>query len=221
MMLLPTLREIQDYTHDVEKKQVRCDLTYCPRCGKPASFKLHDRRKRTYLVLVNRLVKTIRSLLARWKCQRCRQSFTLYPPFALRQKRYLSEEILRRAERYVARDRESYRSAVKIDGMAVFHEGSGEKIDERSLAHSTLYRWLGTLGSMAESCRRALGLIREKAPGSEVFRRILPIAVWKYRSEARRRVLGDCRRFLVAEGEFRQIFGISIFPRLATLCRWH
>jgi hypothetical protein len=220
-MLLPILQEIQDYTHAVEKKQVRCDLPCCPRCRRAASFKLHDRRKRTYLVVVERLVRTVHSLLSRWKCEHCSKRFTLYPPFALRGKRYLREEIFRRAERYLEQDRESYRGAVKDQSMAVFHEGSGEVIEERMLAHSTLYRWLVFLASMTETCRRALRLIREKAPSSEIFRRILPIAPWKYRSDERRQVLGQVRRLLVAEGEYQRLFGISIFPRLATISAWH
>lgn len=219
-MLLPILEEIQSYTRAVEKKEVQCDLPSCPCCREPASFKLHDRRRRTYLVVIERLVRTVLSLLSRWKCECCGETFTLYPSFALPRKRYLREEIFRRAGRYVEGDHESYRKAVKVDGLPVFHEGAGSKIDERSLAHTTLYRWLSSLGRLAETCRSALGLIREKAPSSEVFRKILPMAPWKYRSDERRRTLGDSRRLLLAEGEFRRLFGISIFPRLATVSGW-
>jgi len=219
-MLLPILEEIQSYTRAVEKKEVQCDLSSCPRCGERASFKLHDRRRRTYLVVLERLVRTVLSLLARWKCERCGETFTLYPSFALPAKRYVREEIFGRAGRYVDGDHESYRKAVKVDGLAVFHEGTGEEIDERSLAHTTLYRWLRLFSSLASTCRKALGLIREKAPTSDVFRKILPIAPWKYRSEERRGVLGECRRLLVAEEEFRSLFGVSIFPRLATVSAW-
>lgn len=220
MMLLPILEEIQSYTRAVEKKEIQCDLACCARCGEPASFKLHDRRRRTYLVRVERLVHTVLSLLTRWKCERCAKSFTLYPSFALPRKRYVRQEVFRRAGRYLEEDQESYRKAVKVDTMAVFHKGQGKEIDERSLAHTTVHRWIGFLSSLQRTCRQALRLLREKSPSSEVFRKILPIAPWKYRSDERRRVLQDSRRLLVAEGEYRSLFGISIFPRLATLCGW-
>lgn len=219
-MLPPMLEEIQRYTRAVERKEIECDLACCPRCQEPASFTLHDRRRRTYLVVVERLVHTVVSLLTRWKCRRCKASFTLYPDFALPRKRYLKDEILRRAERYGEEDQESYRKAVKVRGLAVFYKGRGKEIDERSFAHTTLHRWLGSFSSLEATCRKALGLIREKAPRSGIFRKILPIAPWKYRSEGRRRVLGKCRRLLLAEGEFRSLFGVSIFPRLATVCSW-
>ena len=219
-MLLPILEEIKRYTRAVQKKEIQCDLACCPRCGEPASFKLHDRRSRTYLVVAERVVNTVLSLLGRFKCGRCEETFTLYPPFALPRKRYVRQEVFCRAERYVEDDHESYRKAVKVDAMAVFHESRGGEIDERSLAHTTLYRWLTSLGSLALTSRRALELVRQKAPDSGVFRKILPIAERKYRSEGRRRMLGDSRRVLVVEREFRTLFGLSIFPRLATTCAW-
>lgn len=219
-MLLPILEEIQSYTRRVERKEIQCDLPACPRCGEPASFKVHDRRHRTYLVVVERLVKKVLSLISRWRCELCGDRFTLYPPFALPRKRYLREEIFRRAGRYLEEDRESYRSAVTVEGLAVFHEGEGEEIDERSLAHTTLWRWLSSLGRLPETCRRAFGIIREEAPSSGIFRKIVPVAPWKYRSDARRRLLAESLRLLLCEAEFRRLFGFSIFPRLATSCAW-
>ena len=219
-MLLPILEEIKRYTRAVQRKEVQCDLSCCPRCREPASFTLHERRRRTYLVVVERLVKRVLSLLARWKCGRCGETFTLYPSFALPKKRYLRQEVFCRAERYVEGDHESYRKGVKVDDMAVFYESGGDGIDERSLAHTTLYRWLTSLSSLLETSRTALGLVRQKAPGCGIFRNVLPITPRKYRSQERRRLLGDSRRLLLVEEEFRSLFGLSVFPRLATACAW-
>lgn len=219
-MLLPILEEIQRYTCAVAKKEVHCDLESCPRCGKRSSFKLHDRRERTYLVRLERLVKTVLSLLSRWKCVRCGETFTLYPDFALPGKRYLKDEILERSRRYVEEEGESYRSAVKVSGLGIFHEGQDGEIDERSLAHTTLYHWLALSAALKTTAREALRLLREKSPRSRIFREIRPIAPWKYRSEKRRELLGETRRLLLAEGEYRALFGLSIFPRLATACAW-
>lgn len=215
-MLPPILKEIQRYSRAVERNEIHCDLPCCPRCGQQAVFKLHDRRKRTYLVVLERFVKKVLSLLTRWKCEACRETFTFYPPFALARKRYLRQEVLERARRYLAEDQESYRKTAKHGGLPLFYEADEQKIDERSHSHTTAHRWLTFLGSLTETCLQAGRLLREKAPSSEIFRGSLSPPPWKYRSEARRELLGSAWRLLSLEVEYRRHFGRSIFPRFAT-----
>lgn len=221
--MLPNLLEVmENYSKEVEEKKVTCDVEACLRCGKRArDFRLHDRRKRTFLWAFERLVRKVAVWLARWKCLICGETFTLYPPFALPYKRYVTETVSKLTERYLENDELTYRKAVLQGGMPVFHAGEKEEaIDERTLRHSTLYRWLALFGALERTRREALRLIRSKSPGSGVFRKILPIAPWKYRSSERRKVLQHARALLVREEEYRALFGASIFPRLATLCSW-
>ncbi len=223
-MLTPIAEAIQNYSRLVEEGRVGCEVDLCLRCGKrPEAFRLHDRRKRTFLYLVERLVQKARGLLTRWKCLLCNQTFTIYPAFALPFKRYVAETVCERAQRYVEEDQLSYRQAVLQNGMPVFYSGdTGDQaaVDERTLQHSTLYRWLALFAALGRTRRETLRLIRSQSPSSGVFRKILPIAPWKYRTPERRRVLQDSRQLLVAEQEYRVLFGVSIFPRLATLCAW-
>jgi len=131
------------------------------------------------------------------------------------------KEVLRFSERYVTEDQTSYRKAATEGGLAVFYDGGEEgKIDDRQFAHTTLHRWFPFLGSLKRTARDALRLIREKTPGSGIFRKILPVPPWKYRSEERRQVLFHGRRLLQVESEFRALFEVSFFPRFATACRW-
>jgi hypothetical protein len=221
-MVAEPLEEIHAHTQAVASGTVPCDVTTCLRCGKrPAAFCLHDRRKRIFLVILDRLVHEILSLLPRWKCPLCERTFTTYPAFAVPRKRYVRKEIIRFSERYVSEDRTSYRKAATEQGLPVFYDGGEEgKIDERQFAHTTLHRWFPFLGSLKRTARDALRLIREKTPCSEIFRKILPVPPWKYRSEERREILIASRRLLQVEAEFRALFENSLFPRFATACRW-
>jgi len=221
-MLPKILSEMESYSSAVEKRSITCSVETCLRCGKQAGdFRLHDRRQRTFLVVVARLVKKVMVWLARWKCLLCGATFTLLPPFALPFKRYVTETVTRLSESYLEKDELTYRKAVLDDGMPVFHESKeAGAIDERSLRHSTLYRWLALFGALERTRREALRLVRQKSSSSGVFRKILPIPPWKYRTEERRKVLAHARQLLVAEAEYRALFDTSIFPRVATLSAW-
>jgi hypothetical protein len=221
-MIAGIREEIQKYSKAVEEKSIQCDVEFCLRCGgKPDEFSLHDRRKRTLLFLVDRLVQKTICLLPRWKCPRCGKTFTLYPLFMLPFKRYVIETVFERSERYLEEDPTSYRKAVRENGLSVFYESASEgKIDERQLAHSTLYRWLTFFSGLKETLAEALRIMKSKSPGSGIFRTIFPIPSWKYRSEERREALQTCLRLILAESDFQKIFSFSIFPRLATSCRW-
>jgi hypothetical protein len=216
------LEEVQSYTDSVRKGEVHCGVSTCPTCGEaPCEFKLHERRKRTFLVVVERLVHKVLSLLPRWKCPLCKTSFTLYPDFALPRKRYVRQSVSRLSRRYLDNDRTSYRKAVKEQGLPVFYDAESEgTIDERTLAHSTLHRWLTFYSSLKRTLGEALRLVKAKSPGSGIFREVRPVAPWKFQSEERKRALDTSKRLFRAEREYQEIFKISIFPRLATSCRW-
>jgi hypothetical protein len=221
-MIPGILEEIQIYTESVRKGKIHCGVKICRTCGKaPCEFKLHERRKRTFLVVLERLVHRLPSLLPRWKCPLCKGSFTLYPDFALPRKRYVRQSVFQFSQRYLDEDRTSYRKAAKEQGLPVFYHGESEKtIDDRTLAHSTLHRWLTFFASLTRTVREALRLVKAKSPGSGIFRKILPVPPWKFQSEERKRALDTCQRLFAAEREYRAIFEISIFPRLATSCCW-
>lgn len=221
-MVADPLEEIQAFTKAIERGEVSCDVDACLRCGaRPASFSRHDASKRIFLVVIGRLVHKVLSVLLRWKCPLCKKTFTTYPAFALPRKRYLRKDVLHFSARYVTEDRTTYRKAATEGGLGVFYNGADEgKIDERQFAHTTLHRWFPFLGSLRRTVRDSLRLIREKVPGSGIFRRILPVPPWKCRSEERRQVLSATRRLLEVECEFQALFSTSLFPRFATACRW-
>jgi hypothetical protein len=198
-------------------------------------FRRHETRPRTFLVVVRDLVYTILSVITRWKCRECQRTFTWYPAFAVPHKRYVLPVILERCRAYAERDEQSYRKGVQERGRPVFHEQpqgeqitadstEEEKASERvpALAHTTLYRWVSTLGAWAHVLRRAWNLIQQRRPWAGVFREVagFRVASGKFRSRARRRVLHACRSLCVTEAVYGEAFGVSMFPHLATACGW-
>ena len=222
MLSHPLLQVIHDHTHAVRSGRVRCELEICPRCSQaPDVFKIHERRKRTFRVVVERLVHCVSSLLVRWKCGLCKQTFSECPAFALPYKRYVREVVLDFGRFYLNDDSTSYRKAVRVEGLPVFYDGEPDGVvDERVLSASTLQRWLGFLGRLEHTLRSALRLIRSASPRCDLFRRAQPVVSWKYRSLERRRRLQVGLSLMVAEASFQSLFATSIFPGLATHERW-
>ncbi len=214
-----TRAEIEKYSDDVLRNKVRCQLPPCSACGtSPEGFRRHEARPRTFHILWETVVQTIRCLVIRWRCPGCRKSFTQQPPFAFPRKRYTRESILDLSARYVEDPAATYRATVSTDeGMEIFHASC-----DKSLAHSSPYRWISCLGGLREILRTAQDLILQKDPVSTVCRDLaaIEIPVRKYVKAARGSVLKRCRQILHLEGRFRKTFGASIFPLVATRCAW-
>jgi hypothetical protein len=221
--MIPDLIDaIHRYTEAVRRREVKPTCNLCPRCHEePDEFRLHDRRERSFLVVAGRVVKRVISLLSRWKCTLCKLTFILYPPFALPRKRYVRDCVFELAEWYLDDDELSYREAVEVEGMPVFRDRRDDgSIDERSLSHSTLYRWLPCFCLFSATFAEAMRLLRVSAAPTDLFRKVFAVAPRKYRSEERRSVLAAALRALSSEREYHVLFGRSIFPELATACAW-
>lgn len=233
------VQAIRAYEQDVLHHRVRPKLRQCPRCecwaNAPAFFRLHEIRRRTFRAVVPGLVYTILSLITRWKCARCRRTFTWHPAFAMPHKRYVLPVILDRSQAYVETDEQSYRQGVREQGQPIFHEQpEPERITAASseedkakecvpaLAHTPRYRWVSTLGALRHTLRRAWSLIKQARSDRGVVRDLagFQAAPGKFRSQARRRILHACRSLCATEGVYAGIFGASIFPHLATPCGW-
>lgn len=192
MALSPTIDAVRAYQTESSNGQFRCDLTRCPHCGTTRKsgmpFHRHTVRERDLRVTVRRLVYRFVVKLARWRCPVCRTTFTNYPPFMLRHKRYALPEMRARAARYVQDDGLSYRRAVTESSMPIFHgeigvADSGSSEHKRNseaipiLSHTTLFRWVTTLG------------IRLPPSAVEKEEHVAP---QKSRTPARKRLLAAC-----------------------------
>ena len=207
------LEKIKAHEQEVRATKQPFDLHICSNCKEAhRSFKPHQKRNRLFLIIMGSIVHRIRSLLGRWKCLLCGATFTYYPDFAIPHKHYVKEKILELSRRYVEDEDKSYRKVASNNGFPIVHETS-----ERYFDHTTVWRWVGYIGSLEQRLSKGLKLIREKSPSSKIFRQIHPINPRKYRSEARRKLLDRCMRMYILEDEFKKVFNASIFTELATL----
>lgn len=150
-----------------------------------------------------------------WKCPTCGRAFTDYADFALPNKRYITPEILSRSrEKYMEDPDATYEKASRSNGMATLYEGpAGES--GRCLRPSTIWRWLGYLGSLKETLRHSLQMIRGRDPESDLHRRTIPIPERKYQSRQRRQRLQLAWRLCLTDDTFRKFWGTSLFHDFA------
>lgn len=221
------LQQVKSYERQVFRNPIQCPFQICPRCHAPdPKFKPHAIISRIYQVIVEDEVHTIDSVIIRMKCLICCLTFRLYPDFAVPYKRYVLPNIMDLSERYLEDDGQTYRKSVTEDNAEFYHQQeSGKKISV--LAHSTLYRWITSLSELVQTMACALSLINKKDPATGIFRILaaLKIPRKKYRSEARKTKLWECRALLRVEKEFVRLFSwgtknISVFTDFATLLNW-
>ncbi len=186
-------------------------MRQCPCCGYESNseffFRRHALRHRYLLVIADGMIYRIQIFLPRWKCPSCNCTFTDYPPFVIPYKHYTLWQMREHAHRYVLSNQVNYRQEVTASGTPLFYAdgqvataeaSEWEKENEAvpAMAHSTLYRWITTLGSSNNLSQEAL----EHMGGSKLPPRQQPqtqdasaITPQKYRSQARKMVLEACR----------------------------
>lgn len=140
------------------------------------------------------------------------------PTFVLPYRRYASSSLLPLALGYLQQDRLSYQRAVAPRGCVIGYvtPREQEKIDERALHRSTLWRFLLFLGMQTTALQLGLQVWSEHDPLSTVHRFVGAVAPHKYRSEQRQQILFTARRLLHLIDCWDRTFAESFFPRFAT-----
>lgn len=198
------------------KTQYRPKGEYCERCRKkPEHFRRHERRSRKLRVIAGQTVLYVLVWLLRWKCSECEQTFTEYPDFIARHKRYAVHQMQDLGKKYVTTMDTTYEETVREEGKAISHVGEGDELIDHFLAGSTVWRWLGYWGNQEELLSEALDMIAKKCPESMALREMQPVQPNKYRSERRRIALETFLRMFSASVEFLKLFGQKIFPGFA------
>lgn len=119
---------------------------------------------------------------------------------------------------YLEQDQTSYQRAVAPGGRPIGYitaEGQ-EKIDERALHRSTLWRLLLFLGGQAAALQAGLRLWSEHEPLTTMHRFLGAVAPHKHRSQQRGEMLRTARRLLHLIGRWGRAFAEPFFPRFAT-----
>lgn len=217
------LQKVKEYEHQILGSSYLCLYSQCPKCNQEVDlFKRHEIRSRIFQTLGQNEVARLRSLISRWKCLVCGQTFTFYPEFALPYKRYVLPSIMDRCREYLEDDSQTYRRAVTSDNAEFYHQESSEDGSWPVLAHSTLHRWITSLSGLLQTMRSALEHIKQKAPHTGIFRKMAALRIpgKKFRSPHREKQLLRCCRLLLVHDKFIQIFSTSIFPKFATMSNW-
>lgn len=206
---------ITAYGCDAKAGRIACSVEACPQCGGvPDRFLPNGVRKRLFLVFAE-VVCRVWSHLTRWRCPLCRQTFTLYPDFALPFKRYPAPFVLERCAGYASDAARTYREGVREEGMPISHADADAGTE---LSASTLWRWVGTLGGLSEAEPWLLELIKQKDPSTLLFRALAGVRIraGKYRSEGRRELLAGCWRLALVAAEHVRLFAVSVFTEFGT-----
>ena len=140
------------------------------------------------------------------------------PTFLLPYRRYASTSLLPLARDYLEQDRLSYQRAVAPRGRVIGYvtPPDQEKIDERALHRSTLWRFLLFLGAQTVALQAGLQLWSQHDPLSTIHRFAGAVAPHKYRSQQRSEILRTARRLLHLIDRWNAAFTESFFPRFAT-----
>jgi hypothetical protein len=119
------------------------------------------------------------------------------------------------AANYLESEDMTYRQAVMVDNSA-----PGYPQTERTLAPTTIHRWITTLGRLTKTCRTALSLLLQENPISSICRVLARIIIpkRKFKTHHRKKQLIGCRQLLMIETIFKATFNTSIFTKLATRC---
>lgn len=212
-----TTEEIIQHREQVRRSQNRCPVRICPKCQeKSDSFIRHDKKSRKFRVVIEQLIHVVLGLLTCWKCPECGKCFMGYPPFAIPYKRYTIPTICAFSQRYVENDAMTYRKLIEETPLL------SSTCPEWELAHSTIHRWISTLGRLNTTMNKAQDFILQAEPASTICRDLagLTVPARKYLSESRKTLLLACTRLMEIENRFSRLFGVSIFHQLATNCAY-
>jgi transposase-like protein len=217
MTKTPEMDNIKAYLKKVEKNQISPqNLPDCARCSLEAHyFKLHGYRERCFLIIVGMTVQPEYAPLVRFRCPACNKTVTYSPDFALPYKHYTRQSILGFAENDLTSETATYQQAVMIE-----HEVPGYPGGEKTLAPSTIHRWITSVSQLIHTRQNALNLICQESPCTTACRDLaqLTVAACKYKSQARKNCLLGGLRLLVVENFFKVTFNLSIFTNLAISC---
>jgi len=209
--------EISEYSEKVRRNENPFPVCCCPKCqAKPDFFIPHDKKTRKFRVIIDQVIHIENGLLTMWKCPECGKCFMGYPPFAMPYKRYTVPTIRAFTQRYVEDDAMTYRRL--INETPILSSTS----PEWELNHSTIHRWVSTLGWMDQTVAIAQDLVLQKDPASTICRELagLTIPARKYIRETRKNLLLTCRRLVKIEKQFFSLFHVSVFHQLATGCAY-
>jgi hypothetical protein len=164
------------------------------------------------------MVRSEKGFLLRWKCPGCNRTATDYPDFALPYKRYTLPTIQAFSQAYVENPSLTYRGLVDNCPLLYETKSGAEPGLEPMMEHSTIHRWISTLGGYFRLVQNATDLMLQADPTTPLCRDLagLTVSPRKYMSAIRKQVLLTCFQLVTIAPRYRSGFQVSLFPMLAT-----
>jgi hypothetical protein len=125
------------------------------------------------------------------------------------------------AREYLEQDTRSLQQVVAPRGRVIGYvtPADQQRIDERALHRSTLWRFLAFVGAQVTALQSGLQLWSEQEPLSTLHRFLGAVAPHKFRSPPRGECLRTARRLLHLLDRWDRTFHEPFFPRFATRSR--
>jgi hypothetical protein len=122
------------------------------------------------------------------------------------------------AASYVEHGERSYRETASPGGRVRGYQtpANAPAIDERALAHSTIWWMLTWLGAQLAALATGRQLVQQRNPSSTGHRFLGAVAPHKFRSRQRELLLRRSRQLLHLRAEWEELFPEKFFPRFAT-----
>ena len=209
------LARIQAYEACLSEDPAAVFPPCCPACQEPGCLRKHEFRRRGFWFRMGNEVKRVASFVLRVACTRCGKPSTVLPGFARPHGRYVLGDVVDASDRYLLDGTATYESAARHGGRPVFHDADGA-----CLARSTVHRWVGFLGSLVALLGHATGVLRDADPAFSPAAEMIPISPRRYRTEARRELLGRAQQLLRVRSRLWRAMGCEPFPRIATAAAW-
>ncbi len=186
-------KEIEEYTDDIIKKNIRtqpktCSNSFCNILT--PLFTFHQCRARIFKFTVSFVVQMYSSVITSWKCVACGKFTSYYPSFAAPLKQYTIPEMQFRSEKYLKDKDVSYRTVVSNNNSGRIRYGNKQtgKPDDRELAHTTVFRWLPFFTKEEESFSFSKTILKLDE-SNDIYKRPYIVFDNKYQSEKKHAIL--------------------------------
>ncbi len=206
-------RSAKDRIAEYQQQAANLELSYtkCPKChGSSAGFTSHETRFRKLQIIEGNVIHAFLVTLFRWKCLFCKATFTDYPPFMTRYKRFANEDVVDFCQTYLMKHTATYRSISNPDACGIVY--SREPEQDKRLSHSTLWSWLTFLGALKKPLQKMLRFVTEKDPSSQAHRLNWIIHPRKYRSKPRSSCLYTALHLIFVMPIYRNSIQGDLFP---------
>jgi hypothetical protein len=160
----------------------------CQHCGFVGNQKFVGDILRKVRYLENYRVNIVNIFVGLWRCPNCRRCFRFLPKYIERFKRFVKENHLKLARRYLTQNKLSYLRVAETD------HGRPQVYEQRdgALSRTSIWRWVGMYGDVFNSLLVKFAVAGRSPPAHSPV--VFP--PWKYKKPERKVLLGKAHQVI-------------------------